>query len=167
MWKYAISTAGSGILKVAVLQGTYLPRRVTFSIGSVDLQCPTRELGQFCPFFTHPREKTYIKLEMAFESAYSLSMTDEAPKMNNIALQMDMKDMGGVWANFASVKHSQYEFTIDFARLDFDPEGSATGVVVSRVNLSPLFVSQLIDALQVNWQIYSDKAMPPEVRDHG
>ncbi|HUW88088.1 MAG TPA: DUF3467 domain-containing protein [Candidatus Paceibacterota bacterium] len=94
-------------------------------------------------------------------------MTDEAPKMNNIALQMDMKDMGGVWANFASVKHSQYEFTIDFARLDFDPEGNATGVVVSRVNLSPLFVSQLIDALQVNWQIYSDKAMPPEVRDHG
>lgn len=74
--------------------------------------------------------------------------------------------MGGVWANFAAVKHTIYEFTIDFGRLDFDGQGNATGVVVSRVNLSPLFVAQLIEALQQNWTTFSQKTMPPEVRDH-
>lgn len=93
-------------------------------------------------------------------------MTEEEPKQPNLTLQLDMKDMGGVWANFAAVKHTKYEFTIDFARLDFTSEGDAAGIVVSRVNLSPLFVSELIDALQINWKSYSDKAMPPEVRDH-
>lgn len=93
-------------------------------------------------------------------------MTEEGQMFPNFTLQLDLKDMGGVWANFASVKHSQYEFTIDFARLDFEPNGDAKGVVVSRVNLSPLFVTQLIEALQTNWKMYSDKAMPPEVRDH-
>ncbi len=86
------------------------------------------------------------------------------PKLN---LQLDVKDVGGVWANFAAVKHTKYEFTIDFARLDFQDNGDAQGVVVSRVNLSPLFVSELIDALQQNWKMYSEKAMPPEVRDNG
>ena len=78
-----------------------------------------------------------------------------------------MEDRGGVWANFAAVRHSPFEFTIDFARVDFD-EGGASGVVVSRVNLSPLFVRQLMDALQENWDTYAEKAMPKEVRgdDH-
>jgi dihydrodipicolinate synthase/N-acetylneuraminate lyase len=84
---------------------------------------------------------------------------------NNLNIQIDMKDVGGVWANFASVKHSQYEFTIDFARLDFNSEG-ASGVIVSRVNLSPLFIRQLIDALEENWVQYSDKAMPKEVEGY-
>jgi hypothetical protein len=103
---------------------------------------------------------------MTFDSAYNLVMMDEAPEVMNLNLQMDIKDMGGVWSNFAVVKHSPFEFTIDFARLDFNLDGSRSGVVVSRVNLSPLFVTQLIDALQSNWQVYSDKAMPPEVRNN-
>jgi len=85
------------------------------------------------------------------------------PQLN---LQLDIKEMGGVWANFASVKHTKYEFTIDFARLDFAPNGDAAGIVVSRVNLSPLFIRELIDALEINWKSYSDKSMPPEVREH-
>jgi hypothetical protein len=93
-------------------------------------------------------------------------MPEELPLPAQISLQMDVKDMGGVWANFASVKHSPYEFTIDFARLDFTTEGSAQGIVVSRVNLSPLFVTQLIDALETNWQVYAEKNMPKEVRDN-
>lgn len=92
-------------------------------------------------------------------------MVDNANQGKPINLHLDVKDVGGVWANFAGVKHSEYEFTIDFARLDFSPEG-ATGVVVSRVNLSPLFVMQLIQALEENWNQYSKKAMPPEVRDN-
>ena len=73
------------------------------------------------------------------------------------------EDMGGVWANFASVSHSPYEFTIDFARLDFTAE-RPRGPVVARVNLSPLFVSQLLDALKRQWDLYVDKAMPHEAR---
>lgn len=74
------------------------------------------------------------------------------------------EDAGGVWANFAAVSHSPYEFTIDFVRLDF---GSTPprGVVVSRVNLSPLFVAQLMDALAQNWKMYAEKALPKEARD--
>lgn len=73
--------------------------------------------------------------------------------------------MAGVWANFARVNHSPYEFTIDFARLDFDGTQPVGGIVVSRVSLSPLFVRQLIDALEQNWTKYADKSMPPEMRD--
>jgi hypothetical protein len=46
--------------------------------------------------------------------------------------------MGGVYANFANVSHSDYEFTITFARVDHEVEDDEIpGVVVSRVNLSP------------------------------
>lgn len=72
--------------------------------------------------------------------------------------------MGGVWANAAAVRHSPHEFTIDFLRCDFDDQGQAqSGVLVQRVNMSPLFVTQLISALQDNWSKYADKAMPKEL----
>lgn len=74
--------------------------------------------------------------------------------------------MGGVWANAAAVRHSPHEFTIDFLRCDFGEDGRATsGILVQRVNMSPLFVSQLITALQENWSKYADKAMPKEIFD--
>ena len=72
--------------------------------------------------------------------------------------------LGGVWANAAAVRHSPHEFTIDFLRCEFDDNGQAkSGMLVQRVNMSPLFVSQLISALQENWSKYADKAMPKEV----
>jgi hypothetical protein len=73
--------------------------------------------------------------------------------------------MGGVWANFARVSHSPYEFTIDFARLEFQPmpEGVPDGVVVARVSMAPLLVEQLRAALTDNWDKWQRKAMPPEV----
>lgn len=73
---------------------------------------------------------------------------------------------GGVWANFAAISHSPYEFTLDFVRLDFASETPAeiNGVVVARVNLSPQLVAQLIDSLKENWAAYAEKSMPPEVR---
>ena len=83
-------------------------------------------------------------------------MENQDGQINGLNLHLDLKDVGGVWANFAAIKHSDYEFTIDFARLDFTPEG-ANGVVVSRVNISPLFVLQLIQALETNWAEYSKK----------
>lgn len=91
-------------------------------------------------------------------------MNDNEIPHNNIELQIQLENAGGVWANFASVQHSPYEFTIDFARVDFNAN-PASGVVVSRVNLSPLFVQQLMEALATNWDLYAQKAMPKEV--HG
>lgn len=84
-----------------------------------------------------------------------------------VNLLMPAEMMGGVWANFARVSHSPYEFTIDFARLDYQGTRPTQGIVVQRVSVSPLFVTQLIEALQQNWDKYADKAMPPELRgDH-
>jgi len=37
------------------------------------------------------------------------------------------------------------------------------GIVVARVAVSPLFITQLIGALDDNWQKYAKKAMPKEV----
>ncbi len=80
-------------------------------------------------------------------------------------IQTQPDQLGGVWANAAAVRHSPHEFTIDFLRCDFDDAGRArSGVLVQRVNMSPLFVSQLISSLQENWSKYADKAMPKEFR---
>ena len=60
--------------------------------------------------------------------------------------------MAGVYANFANVSHSDYEFTITFARVDHEVEDDEVpGVVVSRVALSPRFMRELIDALEDNY----------------
>ena len=72
--------------------------------------------------------------------------------------------MAGVWSNFARVSHSVYEFTLDFARLDFGTQ-PPQGIVVARISLSPLMVTQLIDALRQNWDSYAQRAMPPEVQE--
>ncbi len=59
--------------------------------------------------------------------------------------------MAGVYANFANVSHSEYEFTITFARVDHEVEDEEVpGVVVSRVSLSPRFMRELIDAMEDN-----------------
>ena len=64
--------------------------------------------------------------------------------------------MAGVYANFANVSHSDYEFTVTFARVDHEVEDSEIpGVVVSRVNMSARFMRELIDAMEDNfskWQ---------------
>jgi hypothetical protein len=68
-----------------------------------------------------------------------------------------------VWANFARVSHSPYEFTLDFARLDFSTAPDMQGVVVARVNLSPMLVTQLINALETNWASYAARAIQSDV----
>jgi hypothetical protein len=95
-------------------------------------------------------------------------MSDQGDGQRRLNLQMPNDLAGGVWANFAVVSHSEYEFTIDFARVDFAHAGEETnGIVTSRVNLSPLLVSQLLDALQDNWNKYAAKALPKEVQGEG
>ncbi len=83
-----------------------------------------------------------------------------------LEISIEPRERAGVWANYAKVTSSPYEFTLDFVRLDFS-EQPPTGIVVSRVSLSPLLVTQLIDALQLNWQRYAERSLPKEVYDDG
>ena len=79
---------------------------------------------------------------------------EESERRLNI--QIDEKLMSGVYANFANVSFSDYEFTITFARIDHEIEdGDIPGVVVSRVNMSQRFMKELIDAMQDAWSKYS------------
>jgi hypothetical protein len=91
-----------------------------------------------------------------------MSEPGEPQQTVNLDIKMPNELFGGVWANFAVVSHSQFEFTIDFVRVDYNQN---QGLVTARVNLSPLFVTQLLEALQANWQSYAKKAMPREVQD--
>jgi hypothetical protein len=60
--------------------------------------------------------------------------------------------MAGHYSNFANVSHSDYEFTITFARVDHEVEDEEVpGVVVGRMNLSPKFMQELIEAMQDNY----------------
>jgi hypothetical protein len=60
--------------------------------------------------------------------------------------------MGGGYANFAHVSFSQYEFTLDFFRIEHETEGSEVpGTFVNRINLSHRFMRELIDAMEDAW----------------
>ena len=85
-------------------------------------------------------------------------MADQDPESPDIEIQGSQEMRGGIWANFALVSHSPHEFTLDFARLDYNTQ-PIQGVIVQRVNMSPLFVSQLIDALSRNLADYA-RTMP-------
>jgi hypothetical protein len=101
------------------------------------------------------------------QHAYAERVADEEEAAPALEVHFPPELQGGVWANYAQVSHSPYEFTLDFARLDF---GQATpervpGTVVARVNVSPLLISQLMEALQINWERYAERALPKEARD--
>ena len=67
-------------------------------------------------------------------------------------IHLDPAHLAGVYSNFANISFSDYEFTITFARIDHEvEEGDVPGVVVSRVNLSPRFMKELLDAMSDSW----------------
>src|ERR1700709_539770 len=76
---------------------------------------------------------------------------DHAPE-RQINIHFSPEIMAGVYSNFANVSHSDYEFTITFARVDHEIDAEEIpGVVVSRINLSPKFMRELADALEDSW----------------
>jgi hypothetical protein len=80
-------------------------------------------------------------------------MADEQRKLN---LQVDTEHLAGAYSNFANVSFTDYEFTVTFARIDHSAEGTEIpGVVVSRINMSPQFTKELIEALKDSWSKYS------------
>jgi len=76
----------------------------------------------------------------------------ETDSERHFDIHADPEVMAGHYANFANVSHSDYEFTVTFARVDHEVDEEAIpGVVVSRINLSARFMRELIDAMQDNY----------------
>jgi hypothetical protein len=83
---------------------------------------------------------------------------DDGSGERQLNLHVDPENMGGVYANFANVSFSDYEFTITFARIDYDvEEGDIPGVVVSRVNMSARFMEELVAAMQDSWSKWTTR----------
>ena len=80
------------------------------------------------------------------------------PADRHINLHTSPEVMAGIYANFANVSHSDYEFTITFARVDHEVEAEEVpGVVVSRISVSPKFMRELINAMEDNWSKWQTK----------
>src|SRR5260370_40937768 len=79
-------------------------------------------------------------------------MEDADRNERRINIHFSAEIMAGSYANFANVSHSDYEFTITFARVDHEVDDEEIpGVVVSRINLSAKFMRELIDAMGDNY----------------
>ncbi len=74
---------------------------------------------------------------------------DSEGQERQLNIHIDPQYLAGVYANFANISFSDYEFTITFARIDHEvEEGDVPGVVVARVNMSPRFAKELLAAMQ-------------------
>jgi hypothetical protein len=83
---------------------------------------------------------------------------DEESQERQLNIHLDPENLAGVYANFANVSFSDYEFTLTFARIDHEvEEGDVPGVVVSRINMSPRFMRELIDAMNDSWSKWSTR----------
>jgi hypothetical protein len=73
-------------------------------------------------------------------------------------IHLDPENLAGVYANFANISFSDYEFTLTFARIDHEvEEGDVPGVLVARVNMSTRFMRELLDAMQDSWSKWSSR----------
>ena len=83
---------------------------------------------------------------------------DEDAQERQLNIHLDPENLAGVYANFANISFSDYEFTVTFARIDHEvEEGDVPGVVVSRVNMSTRFMKELLDAMQDSWSKWSSR----------
>ncbi len=81
---------------------------------------------------------------------------EDGPQERQLNIHLDPEHLAGVYSNFANVSFSSYEFTITFARIDHEvEEGDVPGVVVSRVNMAPRFMRELLDAMNDSWSKWS------------
>jgi hypothetical protein len=85
-------------------------------------------------------------------------MDDDGSHERQLNIHLDPENMAGVYANFANISFSDYEFTLTFARIDHEVEaGDIPGVVVTRVNVSPRFMQELIDAINDSWSKWTTR----------
>ena len=96
-------------------------------------------------------------------------MDDDAQE-RQLNIHLDPEHLAGVYANFANISFSDYEFTLTFARIDHEvEEGDVPGVVVARINVATPFMRELLDAMQDTWSKYTTvKGIQnlPETNDH-
>jgi hypothetical protein len=84
-------------------------------------------------------------------------MEDASPG-RQLNIHLDPENLAGVYANFANISFSDYEFTLTFARIDHEvEEGDIPGVVVARVNISSRFMQELLAAMQDSWSKWSSR----------
>jgi hypothetical protein len=92
----------------------------------------------------------------------------DEPQERHFNIQTTPEMMQGVYSNFANVSHSDYEFTITFARVDHEVEDlEVPGVVVSRVSLSPRFMRELIDAMSDNFSKWQTREGIRDLPEYG
>ena len=83
---------------------------------------------------------------------------EEGGSERQLNIHLDPENLAGVYANFANISFSDYEFTLTFARIDHEvEEGDIPGVVVSRVNVSQQFMKELLDAMQDSWSKWATR----------
>jgi hypothetical protein len=91
-----------------------------------------------------------------FSTAVVSVAVEDENRERQLNIHVDPEHLGGVYSNFANISFSDYEFTLTFARIDHEvDEGDIPGVVVARVNLSPRFMKELLDAMQDSWSKWS------------
>lgn len=95
-------------------------------------------------------------------------MDDDVDAERHLNIHFTPEQMAGHYANFANISHSDYEFTITFARIDHEvDEEEVPGVVVSRINLAPRFMAELLDAMQDNYEKWSARERIRELPETG
>ncbi|MGH2996029.1 MAG: DUF3467 domain-containing protein [Gaiellaceae bacterium] len=83
---------------------------------------------------------------------------DEEPSERQLNIHLDPEHLAGVYANFANVSFSDYEFTITFARIEHEVESvDVPGAVVARVNMSSRFMRELLDAAEDTYSKWSSR----------
>jgi hypothetical protein len=83
---------------------------------------------------------------------------DDGGQERQLNIHLDTEHMAGVYANFANISFSDYEFTLTFARIDHEVEsGDIPGIVVSRVNVSSQFMHELIEAMNDSWSKWTTR----------
>ena len=83
---------------------------------------------------------------------------DDGGQERQLNIHLDPDHMAGVYANFANISFSDYEFTLTFARIDHEVEsGDIPGVVVSRVNVSAQFMQELLEAMNDSWSKWTTR----------
>jgi hypothetical protein len=83
---------------------------------------------------------------------------DDGARERQLNIHLDPEHLAGVYANFANISFSDYEFTLTFARIDHEvEEGDIPGVVVSRINVSPRFMRELLDAMSDSWSKWATR----------
>jgi uncharacterized protein DUF3467 len=83
---------------------------------------------------------------------------EDGGQSRQLNIHLDPENLAGVYANFANISFSDYEFTLTFARIDHEVEsGDIPGIVVSRVNVSSHFMHELIEAMNDSWSKWTTR----------